>query len=126
MESSKQHSLLSLIFILNRLTNSSVIRVIIMMMMMMILIKLIIIIIIVIIIILRLREKLLWQNVCAVLQCICFSGFSNLSFCLFVCLCFCLFFCFLSLFATIRIERLKDLCNRSNSPSPQFRANGPH
>ena len=125
MESSKQHSLLSLIFILNRLTNSSVIRVIIMMMMMMILIKLIIIIII---IILRLREKLLWQNVCAVLQCICFSGFSNLSFCLFVCLCFCLFFLFvfLSLFATIRIERLKDLCSRSNSPSPQFRANGPH
>ena len=125
MESSKQHSLLSLIFILNRLTNSSVIRVIIMMMMMMmILIKLIIIIII----ILRLREKLLWQNVCAVLQCICFSGFPKLSFCLFVCLCVCLFFlfvCFLSL-RTIGNERLKDLYNRSNSRSPQFRADGPH
>lgn len=36
-----------------------------------------------------------------------------------------LFVCFLSL-RTIGNERLKDLYNRSNSPSPQFRADGPH
>ena len=58
MESSKQHSLLSLIFILNRLPKSSVIRIIIMMMMILIkLIIIIIMIIIIIIIILRLREN---------------------------------------------------------------------
>jgi len=56
MESSKQHSLLSLSFILNCLPKSSVIRIIIMMMMM-ILIKLIIIIIIIIMIMIRLREN---------------------------------------------------------------------
>ena len=50
MESSKQHSLLSLIFILNCLPKSSVIRIKVIIMMMMILIKLIIIII-------RLREN---------------------------------------------------------------------
>ena len=51
MESSKQHSLLSLIFILNCLPKSSVIRIKVIIIMMMILIKLIIIIIIIIIII---------------------------------------------------------------------------
>ena len=50
MESSKQHSLLSLIFILNCLPKSSVIRIKVIIIMMMILIKLIIIIIIIIII----------------------------------------------------------------------------
>ena len=54
MESSKQHSLLSLIFILNCLPKSSVIRIKVIIIMMMILIKLIIIIIIIII---RLREN---------------------------------------------------------------------
>ena len=53
MESSKQHSLLSLIFILNCLPKSSVIRIKVIIIMMMILIKLIIIIIIII----RLREN---------------------------------------------------------------------
>ena len=48
MESSKQHSLLSLIFILNCLPKSSVIRIKVIIIMMMILIKLIIIIIIII------------------------------------------------------------------------------
>ena len=59
MESSKQHSLLSLIFILNCLPKSSVIRIKVIIIMMMILIKLIIImiIIIIIIIIIRLREN---------------------------------------------------------------------
>ena len=47
MESSKQHSLLSLIFILNCLPKSSVIRIKVIIIMMMILIKLIIIIIII-------------------------------------------------------------------------------
>ena len=56
MEPSKQHSLLSLIFILNCLPKSSVIRIKVIIIMMMILIKLIIIIIIIIIII-RLREN---------------------------------------------------------------------
>ena len=55
MEPSKQHSLLSLIFILNCLPKSSVIRIKVIIIMMMILIKLIIIIIIIIII--RLREN---------------------------------------------------------------------
>ena len=49
MESSKQHSLLSLIFILNCLPKSSVIRIKVIIIMMMILIKLIIIIVIIII-----------------------------------------------------------------------------
>ena len=53
MEPSKQHSLLSLIFILNCLPKSSVIRIKVIIIMMMILIKLIIIIIIII----RLREN---------------------------------------------------------------------